>query len=156
MHERYRWAQGAGEHGVAHRTHHDELMRYLDGEAAPDERERIEVELDSSTELQRELALFRAMKEDFMELTFQPVRAGRSVWDQVNRKLARPVEWMLLLVGIGVWSAYGIYLYAAEPRDLWQKLATGAMVIGIVLLLSSVIWERYREWLTDPYRDVHR
>jgi hypothetical protein len=39
---------------------------------------------------------------------------------------------------------------------MWEKLATGAVVIGILALLTSVIWERYREWLTDPYRDVHR
>jgi hypothetical protein len=26
----------------------------------------------------------------------------------------------------------------------------------MILLLASVIWERYRDWLTDPYRDVYR
>ena len=33
---------------------------------------------------------------------------------------------------------------------------TGAIVIGILLLFASVIWERYRVWLTDPYRDIQR
>jgi hypothetical protein len=38
----------------------------------------------------------------------------------------------------------------------WEKLATGAIAIGILLLLASVIWDRLREWETDPYRDVYR
>jgi hypothetical protein len=59
-------------------------------------------------------------------------------------------------VGAVVWLAYGVYTFTTSPADLWQKLATGAVVIGILMLLTSVIWERYREWLTDPYRDIQR
>ena len=44
------------------RVTHEELMRYLDGEVAPDERNRIEASVESSTELRREVAVFRAMK----------------------------------------------------------------------------------------------
>ena len=33
---------------------------------------------------------------------------------------------------------------------------SGAIVIGIILLLASVILEQYRQWLIDPYRDVQR
>ena len=141
---------------MARRIDHDALMRYLDGEASPDERRRIEVHLESSTELQRELSLFRSMKEDFIELSFTPVRPGSSVWDSVSRKLARPVGWFFLLAGLLVWGTYGAYVFVVEPRGLLQKLAIGAIVIGILLLLASVIWERYRDWLTDPYKDVHR
>jgi hypothetical protein len=35
-------------------------------------------------------------------------------------------------------------------------MATGAIAIGILTLLASVIWERIREWDSDPYKDVHR
>ena len=42
------------------------------------------------------------------------------------------------------------------PGVPWEKLATGAVAIGILILFASVIWERYQEWLRDPYRDVHR
>jgi hypothetical protein len=47
-------------------------------------------------------------------------------------------------------------VFSTSPGDPWEKLATGAIVIGILTLLASVIWERYRDWGTDPYRDVHR
>ncbi|NIR34814.1 MAG: hypothetical protein GWN02_01710 [Gemmatimonadetes bacterium] len=51
---------------------------------------------------------------------------------------------------------YGAYLFATSSASPWEKLATGAIAIGILMLLASVIWERLREWETDPYRDVYR
>ena len=141
---------------VPEKTSHDDLMRFIDGELPPAEHARIESEIAGSSELQREVAIFRAMKGDFQELTFHPATYHHSVWDQVNANVARPVGWLLLLVGTTVWMVYGVYVFATSPSDPWEKLATGAVVIGILTLLATVIWERYREWLTDPYKDVHR
>lgn len=135
---------------------HEDLMRYLDGELSPEQRERVERELAASTELQREVAIFRALKEDFRELTFQPASPHRSVWDRVNVRVTRPIGWVLALAGAAAWLLYGAWVFATSPYDPWEKLATAAVAIGILLLLASVIWERYREWQRDPYRDVHR
>lgn len=134
----------------------EELMLYLDGELPPEERARVQTALDRSTELQRDLAIFRSMKADVQGLALDPGNHNRSVWDQVNVRLTRPVGWILMIAGVLAWSLYGTYLFATGPADLWEKLATGAVAIGILMLLASVIVERYREWLTDPYRDVHR
>lgn len=131
-------------------------MRYLDGEMSPDERERVESEIRRSTELQREIAIFQAMRSDFQTLSFHPADYHRSVWDQVNTQVTRPIGWLLVIVGVTVWMAYGAYVFTTSPIDPWEKLATGAVVIGILTLLASVIWERYREWGHDPYRDVQR
>ena len=62
----------------------EDLMRFLDGELSTDERARVEEGLARSTELQRELAIFRSMQEDLASL---PERAanGTSVWVTVNR-----------------------------------------------------------------------
>ena len=131
-------------------------MRYLDGEVGPEERSRIEASVENSTELRRELAVYRAMKDDLQSLKLNEGGANGSVWNAVNRHLARPFAWVLLVVGSLVWAAYGVYVYLTSPTLLWQKLATGAIGIGILVLLASVIWERYRIWLTDPYRDIRR
>ena len=135
---------------------HEDLMRFLDGELPPEEHARVQARIDSSTELGREAAIFRAMKEGFQDLTFHSGAYRRSVWEQVNQQLTRPIGWLLVVVGGAVWTGYGAYVFATSPANPWEKLATGAVVIGILLLLASVIWERYREWLTDPYRDVYR
>ena len=131
-------------------------MRYLDGEVGSEERSRIEGAVDSSTELRRELAVYRAMKDDLQNLKLNDGGQNGSVWHAVNRHLARPFGWVLLIVGALVWAAYGVYLYVTSETLLWQKLATGGVGIGILILLTSVIWERYRVWLTDPYRDIKK
>ena len=131
-------------------------MRYLDGELPPDERQRVDEALTGSTELQRELAIFRALKSDVMGLSFHPAVYKTSVWDQVNRQLTRPIGWILLVAGLIVWLSYGAYVFATSAADPWEKIATGAIAIGVLMLLASVIWERLREWEHDPYRNVHR
>ncbi len=135
---------------------HDDLMRYLDGEMSPEERAHVDAALATSTELQRDIAIFQAMRADFQTLSFHPAIHHRSVWDQVNAQVTRPIGWLLLVVGVIIWMAYGAYVFTTSPINPWEKLATGAVVIGILTLLTSVIWERYREWGTDPYKDVHR
>ncbi len=138
------------------RVTHEELMRFVDGELAPDEHGRVEEAVRTSTELQREVALFRALKEDFRGLSFDPGDPTRSVWDAVDRRLTRPVGWILLIAGAVAWVCYGIYAFVVTPANPWEKLGTAAFVIGFFILLASVVAERYRDWLHDPYRDVYR
>lgn len=141
---------------MSNRVTHEELMLYLDGEVGPEDRTRIEESVETSTELRRELAVYRAMKDDLQTMQLNQSGPDGSIWYAVNRHLARPLGWVLLVVGALVWAAYGVYVYFTSPSFLWQKLATGAVGIGILVLLASVIWERYRVWLTDPYRDLQR
>ena len=138
------------------RVNHEELMRYLDGEVGPEERSRIERSVESSTELRRELTVYKAMKDDLQTLKLGNGGRSGSIWDPVSRQLAQPLGWILLIVGSLVWAAYGVYTYFTSPIFLWEKMAASAVVIGILLLFASVIWERYRSWLTDPYRDIQR
>lgn len=131
-------------------------MRYLDGELSPGERERVEERIRASTEARRRLAVFRAMKGDLQALRLGGPGDEETVWDRVNRKVARPTGWVLTLLGVGIWGVYGVYIFATSQVEPVEKLATGAVVVGVLLLLASVIWERYREWGSDPYRHVQR
>jgi anti-sigma factor RsiW len=134
----------------------EDLMRYLDGELPPTERRVIEEGIERSTELRRELAIYQAMRRDFQELSFVPPSPDRSVWGTVHRRLARPLGWLLLVGGAAVWLAYVAYMFVLSPVAPWGKIAIAAIVVGFLFLLASVIADRYREWLTDPYRNVHR
>lgn len=131
-------------------------MRYLDGEMTPEERNRVDAELGQSTELQRELAMYRTLKEGVQGLTFRSGPTSRSVWDDVNRKLNRPMGFAFLIAGLLIWLTYGSYLFATSTVSRWEKLGTAAVAIGMLQLLASVIWDRYRDWQTDPYRNVQR
>jgi len=132
------------------------LMRYLDGELGPGERERFEELLEGSTELQRELAVFRMFHHDLAGLRLHDPPRRDSVWDRVHRRLSRPIGWVLLATGSVAWLIYMVYLYLSSTATFLEKAATSAVIIGILLLFASVIHDRYREWLTDPYRNVER
>jgi hypothetical protein len=122
----------------------------------PEEHARVQGAIAASTELAREAAVYRAVKGRFQDISFHPGTYHSSVWDGVNQHLTRPIGWILFLGGAAAWAVYGVYVFLVSPAEPWEKLATGAVVIGILALLASVIWERYREWLTDPYRDIQR
>jgi anti-sigma factor RsiW len=132
------------------------LMRYLDGELPPEERRKVEDALERSTELRRELTLFRTLHEDLSGISFDRAQLPESVWARVNRRLARPIGWLLVGTGIALWTIHAVYLFLTSGADPWEKVATSAIVIGVLILLASVIHERYLEYLTDPYRRVER
>ncbi len=131
------------------------MMRYLDGECSPDEAANFEAQLQQSTELRREFALYREMKDNFAGLGLRGL-GGQSVWDRVNRQLARPTGWVLSLGGVLVWLVVGVYLFLTSDTALWEKLATSAVVIGSLILVGSIGLEHYKAWLVNPYKDVHQ
>ncbi len=133
----------------------EDLMRFLDGELPPREVERVRDALRSSTELQRELRIYEAIREDVGGLTYDPP-AHRSVWDGVRRRLTRPMGWILFLSGAILWMAYGAWVFATSAANPVQKLAVGGLVIGFLILLGSTVSERMRDLRTDPYRDIQR
>lgn len=133
----------------------DDLMRFLDGEVTPQERAAIEGHLEASSELRRELAIFRSMKEELQDLSFA-AHDGNSVWDRIRSRITSPVGWVLAVAGFLGWVAYGTWSFVNSPSAIVVKLTTGAIVIGMLVLLAQVIWDRYREFGSDPYRDVHR
>jgi anti-sigma factor RsiW len=141
---------------VRDRITQEDLMRYLDGEMPDQERAALESALRDSTELQRELAIYRAMQTDFRELAVAPALQGGSVWAEVHRRVTRPLGWIFLASGAALLLGLGVYLFALSTVSLLEKLAVGSIGLGVILLLVTVVADRYREWLNDPYRDVQR
>jgi len=130
-------------------------MRFLDGEMTPQERAVIKGHLEASSELRREFAIFQVMKEELQALSFTP-HYGDSVWGRIRSRITSPVGWVLTVVGFLGWVAYGTWAFVNSPSTIVVKLATGAVVIGMLVLLAQVIWDRYTEFGSDPYRNVHR
>ncbi len=134
----------------------EDLMRYLDGELSPQDHIRVETALAGSTELARELAIFKAIQSDVADLSFGPRMPGDSVWGAVDRRLTRPVGWILLIAGMLIFSVYSTVVFVSSEVNPWEKIGVGGVVIGFLVLLASTAIERMREWQTDPYRDIER
>lgn len=133
----------------------EDLMRFLDGELPPDEVARVQDALSRSTELQRELRIFEALRHDVEGLSYDPP-PHHSVWDGVQRRLTRPVGWILFVSGAILWMVYGAWVFATSAVNPVEKLAVGALAIGFLVLLGSTVSERVRESASDPYRDIQR
>jgi hypothetical protein len=132
------------------------LMRFLDGELTPEERARVEAALAGATEVQRDLLVYRHIREDFSNLRLRTGGGRRSVWERVHARITRPMGWIFFCTGTAAWLLYASWVYFSSATPTFEKLMSAAVVIGVLLLFASVIHERYREWLTDPYRDVER
>jgi anti-sigma factor RsiW len=134
---------------------HDELMRYLDDELQPERARGVEEAMETSTELRREYTIFRRMKTDLHEMgaNMQP---DHTVWGAVNRRMTRPMGWVLFLAGAVIWVTYGVYTYLTGAEALWEKLATSAVVVGLAMLLVSALVDRWRDLKTDPYKEIER
>ena len=136
------------------RVSQEDLMRFLDGEVSPAERAAVERVLETSSELRREVALFRSMKENLQDLSL--AHGDVSVWRRIRQRITMPIGWILTTSGVVAWLAYGAWSFVRSPSGIVVKLATGGVAIGILVLLAHVIWDRYKEYGTDPYRNVHR
>lgn len=133
------------------------LMRYLDEELPADERDRVESHLSECTECRREVEVFGKMKRELAELPDGRSTGRRdSVWDAVSDRVARPLGWLLLVAGVVLWGGWAAWVFVTSEAAVFGKLVAGSVVVGLLLLLASVGWERYREWQNDPYRDVQK
>lgn len=130
----------------------ERISAYADGELPAEEAGTVERHIERCTECARDLALIRAMGGAMRENVTNPPNGG--VWAAVDRRIARPVGWLLVTAGVLVWVALAVveWFRAGELTLPW--LATTAVVIGAALLLAGVGYEQYREWKSSPYKDI--
>jgi len=126
----------------------------LPPEMAQELREVVKEEDRTVSELLREVALFRSMKENLQDLSL--THGDVAVWGRIRTRITMPIGWILTTSGVVAWLAYGTWAFVRSPSGIVVKLATGGVAIGILVLLAHVIWDRYKEYGTDPYRNVHR
>ncbi|MBW3553606.1 MAG: hypothetical protein KY466_08850 [Gemmatimonadetes bacterium] len=134
---------------------HEELMRYIDGELEPERMLAVEAALESDTELRRDYLLYSRMKTDLESLGEHMKDAG-TVWTPVSRAIARPLGWILFILGAVIWMAYGVYAYLTSADAMWEKLSTSAVVVGLAMLLLSALLDRLHDLKSDPYRSIER
>ena len=81
--------------------------------------------------------------------------------DSVYRRVERGIGWTLLSVGAIVLLSYGLWqgiheLFGDLTVPWYVKGGVLALLVGIVILVVSVIREKYFIFKDDPYRDVNR
>ncbi|MFC1627995.1 anti-sigma factor family protein [Gemmatimonadota bacterium] len=135
----------------------EDLVRFVDGELHGTDLNRFEQHLETCTECRREVSIFQSLKGELQAMGMkQPEIPGGSVWDDVNRKVARPIGWIFTIIGFIMYLAYAIFTFITSSGNLFEKLMIGLLVAGFVVLLATVAWERIVDYRTDPYKGVEK
>ena len=137
-------------------TEHNELqvMRYLDGEMEPVERDAFEQHLAgcaSCRELYNELHELREVT-DSMKIADLPETVWDKYWTVVYNRIERSVAWFLFILGASILSVYWLYRVITDPsiRNI-VGFGTLLMVIGLAVLFLSVFREKAAVNKSDRY-----
>jgi ferric-dicitrate binding protein FerR (iron transport regulator) len=135
------------------------LMARLDGEITPGDLAELErhlavcgecrrelKEMGELTDLVGEVRLAKPSEEDMMRY-----------WPSVYARIERGMGWGLLVAGAVIWVGYGVHAFLTNPlMEALTKLLVALPIVGILMLLVSVIRERYHVSKTERYGEVER
>lgn len=134
------------------------LSAYVDRELTQADSQRVRIHLEDCAQCRQALQQLRGLQRLTAEMKFTDPPEDKM--EELERRLSvqapRRAGWGLFLGGVGVWAVYAVYLFATSPVQLFEKLAAGAVVIGLVLLFVSVLRERLLVLPHDRYRGVKR
>lgn len=138
------------------------MMKALDSELTGAEHSEFETFLRNPACL-REWQEFTHIKEATMSLKIKSPAAETwdSYWNGVYNRMERGIAWMLATIGAVLLLGWGAYEAAAAmwidaEVPLLIKLGIIALSAGGLLLLFSVIRERWFTAKTDKYKGVVR
>jgi predicted anti-sigma-YlaC factor YlaD len=135
------------------------LSAYLDGELTQAEGQLVRVHLEDCADCRKRYETMRSVQRVASDMKFidPPEKKMQEIEERVSVRAPRRAGWGLLLAGVVAWALYASYLFITNP-DLpsWEKLMTGAVLIGLALLLISVLRERLLSLKHDRYRSVKK
>lgn len=143
---------------------HALMMSSLDGESTAAEREELNGLLARDPGLAAEWKRLRRVKEVTATMTLR--QPGNEVWDRfrisVMHRAERGVAWVLIAAGALILGIWGLWewletLLADTGVPAVVKVGVVALLVGGLVLLVSVVRERFFLHRRDPYsREVIR
>jgi hypothetical protein len=134
-------------------------MRWLDGELDALEVSQYEAHVRECEECRRELAsLGRVVRmTEELKLRVPDDEFWKGYWEGVYRRSERRFGFVLLVAGILAILGYGIVRALRSPELLsYEGISVMLILVGLIVILLSVVRERYYESKNDPYKEVER
>lgn len=88
------------------------------------------------------------------------------IWDKywygVYNRLERGIGWILFSIGILILAGYGTYSFVDEfllkntETPFFLKFGVTSLLFGIIVLIFSVIREKYFVGKSDKYKEIER
>jgi len=139
------------------------LAGYLDGELDPKTRQMVEEHIKQCPQCAAELEEMRKIREVLgkMETEKLPDIYWRTYWSNIYNRIERAIGWILLSIGIILLSIWGIFQvfrqFFADPSvPIMLRIAVGALSLGVIILLISLIRERIFALKHERYTKIER
>ncbi len=135
------------------------MMGYVDDELPQADRRRFEAMLAEDPALAAEVADYRTMLDmGHAAAALEPTeRELRRFWSRFHNRAEWRLGWSLLLGGIAVLVAFGLYeVIVADDLPVVVKVAVLSTIVGGSLLGFSVLRQRRLQSRFDRYRGVTR
>jgi len=134
------------------------LMVYVDDEMEPGQRAAFEKRLAEDPDLAAEAAKFKELMDMTQAIAvIEPTeREMRRFWNRFYNRAEWRLGWVLLLAGLLVLVAEGLYLLVTSHIDWHIKAATISTALGLAVLLWNTVRLKIRTSRFDRYRGVMR
>ena len=135
------------------------MMAALDNEISEAELRELEKHLETCDECRREFEELSAVADMVgdIELPRPSEEEMMRYWPSVYARIERGMGWGLFIFGAVIWMGYGVFLFITDPSTgAVTKCLVAVPSVGVIMLLISVIRERYHVSRTERYKEVER
>lgn len=142
---------------------HHLMMASIDGETTVEQETELREALLKNKDDAIEYHRLKNMKLMTMQTRLRV--PAPELWDQYSRQTLTRIErrfaWILITIGAVIFITYSLWMalskFFMDPNIVWWiKASTGAVILGAILLMVSIIRERIYLNKHERYKDIIR
>ncbi len=139
------------------------LQKYLDNELTENEKKEFDELINTNEEFRKEFEEQKKVKEVLtkMKLKNPSKEFWDAYWTGLYNKIERGIAWIAISIGAIILIAYASIqavkvFFGDMETPLIVKIGTVALVFGFLVLLFSVIREKFFVSKHDKYKEIQR
>jgi anti-sigma factor RsiW len=137
----------------------ERIAGLLDNELTPEETVDLNEHLIRCASCRADYEELRKTEQKLEAISYIEItdEAARSLWRLPFARFLSVASLVLVIGGYAALLLYGFVLFLLDDGDdLFVRISVGAIVIGFLVLLGSLIVERVSTYRVDPYKDIER
>jgi hypothetical protein len=131
----------------------------LDNELTPEESSELNSHLIRCASCRADYEELRQTEHKLEAISYIEITdaAARSLWKLPFARFLTVASLLLVIGGYAALLLYGFITFLTDgDEDLFGRITLGAIVIGFLMLLGSLIVERISTYRVDPYKEIER
>ncbi len=135
------------------------MMGLMDDELSPEEVSEVHAHLTRCESCREEYESLRNTTQKILKLSFKEPQDEiyEKLWKSPYSRFAKMTGWTLFVSGWLLILLYSLFIFFTSPDEaMIPKLGTAAFFIGFIILLCTVIRDRFKKSKSDRYKEVIR